>query len=165
MAWGCMIGTLDWRKSERMGLKYEGNQVSGIAANPAPSQLYFAAAVVHNPTIFFVRLSVFLFYLRLFGPKRKMRICVYIGIATSLLYLTTLTVVLMAYSIPREGENWIAVDLRAMMAGQRMAIALAVLNAVSDLYILCIPIPVIWGLQLSARDKIGLTVVFMTASL
>lgn len=89
----------------------------------------------------------------------------YIGIATSLLYLTTLTVVLMAYSIPREGENWIAVDLRAMMAGQRMAIALAVLNAVSDLYILCIPIPVIWGLQLSARDKIGLTVVFMTASL
>lgn len=42
---------------------------------------------------------------------------------------------------------------------------ISVFNVISDLYLLSIPIPVVWRLQMATRTKIGVSAVFMVGFL
>lgn len=46
-----------------------------------------------------------------------------------------------------------------------LIISIGVVNVISDLYLIMIPLPAVWALHLSLRRKIGLSAMFLTGSM
>ncbi|MCJ1433381.1 hypothetical protein MMC27_002741 [Xylographa pallens] len=45
---------------------------------------------------------------------------------------------------------------------QRLSVAMGAFNILSDFYILCIPFPAVWSLQMPRRRKVGVSAIFLT---
>lgn len=48
---------------------------------------------------------------------------------------------------------------------RELGIAIGVVNVVSDLYLILIPLPAVWCLQLPLRRKVGVVAMFLTGSM
>ena len=122
--------------------------------------------MLYGPTAFFTKLSLFLLYLSLFRPKPTTRILIYIGItAISMMYsVTTITEAVLC--IPLPGHSWIStVYTRKCINTKTIGYVAGSFNVVSDLYLLVLPLPIVWSLQLPLRKKIGLSAIFMSGFL
>ena len=110
--------------------------------------------------IFFVKLSILLLYIRIFGLQRSFRILVYCGIIFCVLFHG-------AYLGSSIAEPVLCVSTRATSpictsAAKAIIIYTSVLNVCTDIYILVLPIRQIMGLQMRKRQKIGLLGVFLS---
>ncbi|CAF9916812.1 MAG: hypothetical protein ALECFALPRED_010874 [Alectoria fallacina] len=112
---------------------------------------------------FFSKVSVLLLLFRLFSPTQSSRYLVYIGIIwASLISLTTLAVA-GALCAPWSGESFGSVPTFERCTHQvTWAVAQGALNTILDFYILYLPIPMVWKLNMGQRRKIGVTAIFMT---
>ncbi|KAL8637703.1 MAG: hypothetical protein Q9228_005053 [Teloschistes exilis] len=121
----------------------------------------------YNPAIFVIKLSIFLLYLRLFAPNIRMRYLIYAGIVYNFVTNIAIMVAFPAICAPRGSDNWITSLEKTSCHNplEDLAVAAGALNFASDVYILLLPVPMIWGLQLPMRRKIGLLTVFATGSL
>lgn len=123
-------------------------------------------AVIYSPVVWLVKLSLFLLFLEIFRRLRWMRYCVYFGITlTGLFYLSVMTALAVLCG-PREGQS--QASYLSAMASPRCAHSKAVnlvggiFNVVTDFYILILPLPAVWSLQLPTRKKIGVSAIFLT---
>ncbi|KAL8803804.1 MAG: hypothetical protein Q9182_002936 [Xanthomendoza sp. 2 TL-2023] len=133
----------------------------------ASSQLTVIAGTFYYPAIITVKLSVFLLYLRLFSPNVRFRWMVYIGIIYNLVANTTMMISIPVACSPRDNQGWVR-EFQSMdcyQPLQNIAIASSVLNLTSDVYILLLPIPMIWALHLPIRKRVGVMTIFATGSL
>jgi hypothetical protein len=120
-----------------------------------------------NPlAFFFSRVPVFMLYQRLFHSVRWLRYCCYAGVVAAFaIYVHTVPLVA-ALCAPRPGSTWTSAETFARCSrGKPDSIAQGVGNIVLDLYALLLPLPVIWGLHLPLKKKLGVMVVFLTGSL
>lgn len=87
----------------------------------------------------------------------------YGGIVIVLVGNSITTVLLGAACIPRDGEDWVIGigSHRCQKRGLDIILASGFLNAITDFYVLWIPLPLIWNLNLPIRKKIGLVLIFM----
>lgn len=72
------------------------------------------------------------------------------------------------FCYPRRGEGFLLTDLPGRPCpaeAARLGIAQGVGNIIGDFYLLIMPMPVVWKLQLSLQKKIGVTAIFMTGFL
>lgn len=117
----------------------------------------------YPPTIFFTKLSLFLLYFRLFGPNLRIRYLIYFGIVfTALFYIACMLVGVISCS-PSKGQTRLAAALSSRCNNTKtLSYVMSIVNIISDFYLLCLPIPVVWTLQLQVRKKIGVIAVFMT---
>ena len=68
--------------------------------------------------------------------------------------------------IPRPGQSLLAAFRSLNTAkGISLSIAQSIAGVAIDFFIFCLPIPVVWSLQLPLRKKIGVLTVFMTGLL
>lgn len=69
-------------------------------------------------------------------------------------------------AFPRKGESW-ALALLSSRCRDTIAMAYVqgIFNIDSELYVLVLPLPVLWKLQLPLRKKVGVSAVFMTGLL
>ena len=121
----------------------------------------------YNPVMLFVKLSLFFLYLHLFGASRRIRILVYVGIASIIAFYTRITV---AYGVRwgrSSDDSWfkIIVASRCAVPTRTMNYIVGSFGVISDFYILGLPIPVILRLQLPRREKIEVCALFMTGFL
>ena len=115
---------------------------------------------------FFVKLSLFLLYLRLFKPNRYTRWLVYGGIITCGLFypasiIGNCVIVMPTPGQPNDEMTWV---LRASKSGHSLlllSIIQSVFNALSDIYLLLVPVQMIFQLHFSLGRKIGVSSVFM----
>ncbi|KAF2188484.1 hypothetical protein K469DRAFT_748296 [Zopfia rhizophila CBS 207.26] len=119
-----------------------------------------------NPlAFFFSRVPVFMLYRRLFGSIEWFRWACYAGmVAAFAIYVHTVPIVA-AFCVPQGEAHW--TDMATFQRCSRAkpdSIAQGVGNIVLDLYGLLLPLPVIWGLHLPLKRKIGVAVVFLTGS-
>ena len=122
--------------------------------------------MVYGPVIFFAKLSLFLLYLRLFLPNQWTRILIYFGILATLLLYTATTVAFGVLCIPRPGESWVESGFSPRCRSSFVLTYIqGIFNVVSDLYLLILPIPVVWQLQMPSKKKIGVCAIFMTGIL
>ena len=122
--------------------------------------------MVYGPGIFFAKLSLFLLYLRLFKPNLWTRACIYFGIASTFAVYVATTVAFGALCIPRSGETWLEADFSPRCRSSLvMSYVQGIFNVVSDFYLLILPIPVVWNLQMPMRKKIGVLTIFTTGFL
>lgn len=122
--------------------------------------------MLYGPTVLFAKMSILLLYLRIFSPDRWTRLFIYLGIGVIFIYYTVTASVLVGLCIPRKGENW----PRALLSSRcrdSMVITYVqgVFNIVSDFYVLVLPLPVVWKLQLPLRKKIAVSAIFMAGLL
>ena len=69
-------------------------------------------------------------------------------------------------TIPKPGQSQLAAIESVDTAKDiPLRITQGAINVASDIYIFCLPMPVVWKLQLPPRKKIGVLAIFKTGSL
>ena len=114
----------------------------------------------------FVKLSLFLLYLRLFKPDKITRWLIYGGIpVTGLFYFITIVI----YSVlfppspgqPDTDSSWLMHAVKHDSFFKNMTVAQGVFGTISDIYLLVIPIRSIFQLHLPIRRKFGVSSIFL----
>lgn len=129
-------------------------------------QRMLAATNMYLVSAFFVKLSLFLLYLRLFNPDKITRWLVYGGITVCGLFYSANVVITTVISMPSPGHpdtsnDWISRGLQQRIPLYNLAIARGVFGTFSDIYLLVIPIRSIFQLQLSIQRKLGVSSIFL----
>ncbi|PLN79473.1 hypothetical protein BDW42DRAFT_172895 [Aspergillus taichungensis] len=107
-----------------------------------------------------VKTSMMLFFMRIFGTKRSFQISV--GIVMTIVWLWAISVILETVLLCRPlAFNW-DTTIPGGTCGDRNGtfVSAGVLNLVTDLMVMALPVPYIWKLQLSTAKKIALSLVF-----
>jgi len=123
--------------------------------------------IVYGPTVFFIKVSILILYQRLFSLKRWMKILIYLGMGYIFLANAIATILFGALCAPRNGEPYIIRYQRPICVDNvnNLALATSIVNLVSDIYLLALPLPLVLKLQLSNKKKTGLVAIFMTGIL
>lgn len=123
--------------------------------------------LIYGPTMFFIKTSVLLLYRKIFGPEPHMRTLVYVGIGYLFITNAVATVLFGALCAPRPGERYLTRYSKPECFNNvdNLAIAIAVENLIADVFLLVLPLPIIWKLQMSPKRKYALICLFMTGFL
>ena len=137
--------------------------IPAIKLTPEVAHVLLAGPLAYAPAIFAVKVSALLFLHQLFGVNKIMRRFIYGGIGfLSLLCLCNIGNYAAAQAIcvsvtnlttPYCAQQWI------------FTIIQGVLNTLTDIFVLVLPISMVLQLQLTRRRKIGVSVIFMTGLL
>lgn len=66
------------------------------------------------------------------------------------------------YCIPRPGENWPSItSLERCQKSESIAYVQGPFGVLSDIYIFILPLPVLWRLQMTLRNKLGVSSIFL----
>lgn len=122
--------------------------------------------MTYGPTVFFAKASIFLLYLRIFSPDRVTKYLIYFGIIITFLYYFATALLIISW-IPKDINNetsWLITLGNSAQFRKNIinGVHQGIFNVVSDLYVLILPIPAVWKLQLPWRKKIGICIVFAT---
>jgi len=122
--------------------------------------------VVYGPFVWFIKSTLLLLFLEIFGQLRWLRWLAYFGICfTGLFYLSTLVayLILCAPKGQTHLELFTAISsTKCVMQTRPLGISIGFFNLASDLYILCLPLPAVWSLQMPTRRKIGVSAIFLS---
>ncbi|KAL9630535.1 MAG: hypothetical protein Q9164_006366 [Protoblastenia rupestris] len=111
----------------------------------------------------FSKVSILLLLFRLFSPTQKFRYLIYVGITWATLISLTSLITAGALCAPRSGESFSSLTVAERCSRQKTwAVVQGALNMSLDFYILYLPIPMVWKLQMEQKRKIGVTAIFMT---
>ena len=130
-------------------------------------QNFTILVILYGPAIFFAKLSVLLLYLELFAINKQTRIMVAIAITIITSQCIATITGQAVLCVPRPGVSWDIGDAthNCMVVADLYGIFMAAISLFSDLFIIYIPMPVVWRLQLPLRKKVGISVVFFTGVL
>lgn len=112
---------------------------------------------MYGPSIWMIKLSLFLLILQIFGTLRWLRHLVYVGILVTGLVYFAIMVAMAALCAPRNGYT--KLDYLSAIAAPKCArndyinTWPGLFNIMSDFYLLIIPLPAIWGLQLPTKKR------------
>ncbi|CAG8954804.1 hypothetical protein HYFRA_00004729 [Hymenoscyphus fraxineus] len=130
--------------------------------------LSLVVSILTGPLIWIIKLTLFCLIYNTFHPLKYVRRLVYIGIVVSGLYYTGAAIIQGVYCGPKGGT-----DRKAMMVGfgrescifgemKALTISMGAVNVFFDFYILILPLPAIYRLQMERRKKIGVFFMFLT---
>lgn len=119
--------------------------------------------MVYPPGVYFAKAAILTLYLRIFTVKHVMRGLIYGGLIVLFLVYATFIPLTVVLCTPRKGGAWNLVLLQKCKPTSIALVVQGVFCLLSDIYILVLPLPVIWNLNLKPKKKIGLMVVFMSA--
>lgn len=127
------------------------------------AQKFFVASILYNPTTGAAKLSLLLFY-RVLSPATWWICCCNIA----LLFVGGYTIAVacaMIFTCQPIAKSW---DILILEGGcldrPSLYISFATLQIFTDLVLCAMPIPMITGLQMPKRQKIGLIAMFVVAS-
>ncbi|KAL8851941.1 MAG: hypothetical protein Q9221_003152 [Calogaya cf. arnoldii] len=125
----------------------------------------FQILYAHGMTV--IKLSILLFYCRLFpreSTSKRWRFCVYaiaavcIGFFISRITSTIFQCRPMSYFWTRQGDGKCINELALIYFSQSLSV-------LTDIFILTLPMPVVWKLRLRKSKKIGVVGIFLLGSL
>ncbi|KAI5847041.1 hypothetical protein DFP73DRAFT_543950 [Morchella snyderi] len=119
--------------------------------------------ILYNVGVFFIKLSLLLFYRRLFGPNRLLQRLVIIFIIFQVIYTVGSTGGLIFICSPVYA--WWYVSLRAtkcpdFIKTMTIFLSLRAVSVFTDVLVLLLPMKMLWDLKIPVRQKLGLGVVF-----
>ena len=129
-------------------------------------QLRFAQNTISAFAFFVSRLPVLMLYLRIFGSNKKFRYAVYFGILAVFAVYLAYVPLLAYFCTPAIGKPWSSLEVFSKCRRlEPFAIVSGSCNIFLDIYILLLPMPMIWRLQMPLQKKIGILAVFTTGAL
>jgi hypothetical protein len=121
-----------------------------------------ALCLVYGPAMFFAKAAVATLYLRIFDAIHWIRWSCWTLVALMACAYGSTIPVYAIYAFPHGDEQWdLSLGAKAT-ATDKLGIATASFNVVTDLFLLVAPLPIILKLNLSLSKKLGLTTVFLT---
>ncbi|MCJ1449718.1 hypothetical protein MMC28_000046 [Mycoblastus sanguinarius] len=126
-------------------------------------------SIVYGPTLFSIKLSILLQYLRIFVPDRKgnmpMYIAVHVCIWSIFGFYLIITLAQIAACQPRE-KIWDPLMTTGHCFSQdAINESTGIFNIISDFAILILPMPSLWKLQLPSKQKVLVSSIFATGFL
>ena len=122
-----------------------------------------------GPAIFAGKTSLLSFYYRVFSSVKLFRYKIYGAIIVCALFQLAMVPIVAASCAPKIGQSWGLESATADIPRCDKSLVYGVIqgttNVVLDVYILYLPIPVVLGLNLSMRRKLGVLAIFMTGML
>ena len=130
-------------------------------------QLSLALEILYPIFISFIKSALFFLYLECFTSVRWLRRLIYVGMSvTGVGYLAAATSSTACCAPHGSGLLALYTSLNShscqIYSGRAVNYGLGVFNLVSDMYLLLIPLPAVWSLQLPTRRKIGVFAIFLT---
>jgi hypothetical protein len=140
---------------------YEADENDG--PHHALLQKMFASWSLYGISCVFVKLSLLLLYLRLFDVDRPTRSLLLGGIVCVTVFYMASVAALLAPTVPwlRRG-NLLDFYNHVGRHDDRILMAMSVFGAVSDAFLLLVPLRLVWRLHMPLRKKIGVSVLFLT---
>ena len=133
---------------------------------PLTFQLVVVSNGLYGPVISIVKLALFILNLYIISSLRWLRILVYLGATLKILFYFACTIALAALGSPHNGQNYLEVAKgRDGARSKTLGVVQGVGNVVSDFYLLIVPLPAVWGLQLPLKKRLGISAIFGTGLL
>lgn len=106
-------------------------------------------------------------YLRVFGVRNDTRILTYTAIAINFAQCLMCIIAYSIVCVPAPGQSWELADAtsKCEVTGDLIGVVMAVISIFNDFFIIAIPIPAVWSLQLKTKKKIGVSAIFLTGLL
>ena len=122
--------------------------------------------LLYAPITLCAKSSLFLLYYRLFARHQWIRYLVYLGIGFTAVTSLGSMIVYAYLCIPRRGEGWVEIALSSRCHKEFILIGYVrgPLIVLCDLYLLFLPLPAVWQLQMPLRKKLGIAAIFLTGS-
>ena len=114
---------------------------------------------MYSLIMLFAKLALFLLYYRLFALHYWTKIAIYLGIITNGLWNVAFATACLILCVPWPGESWKSPKCSRTL---KMIEIFTAFNAVSDLYLFILPLPVLRSLQMPPRRKLGVVATFST---
>lgn len=116
--------------------------------------------------ILFAKLTVLAFYLNIFHINRTFRMVTLFTMVFVTMYLLAglFTYIFQCRPIKLSWE-WSAPLPKICLNGIQQSASIGGFNIGTDLFIMLMPLPMVWKLQLSTKNKIGLSLIFALGSL
>ena len=128
-----------------------------------PGQLMYAFELCFTVMATVIKLALLLLYRRMF-PTRRFKIALY-PIAGITLVAGVAIVLAIAFQCHPINLAWDKTVPGSCGDTKSLLIATVAVNMVTDLIVLATPIPVVWALQMSKMQKVGVTIAFGTGIL
>ena len=154
----------DSPKNIRKGLNYCRRPIRGQHYRLISFQIVLAHLILYNPATALTKISILLLYRRIFPQPRLLIILRVVG-AFVLCYCTTQFFVLLVQCRPVRAAWDPTVADPTCIRVNAAYIVIGTFNAVVDIVILCIPIPLLWRLQISIQKKAQLISIFLLGGL
>lgn len=126
----------------------------------------YITTVMATPALGLIKSSLFIQYYLLFRPLRWVRISVWIGATISTAFYVAVSITAFVLESPWPGESLLEGILSwHYLKFAQFSIPTGVVGMLVDWYLLILPIPAVWTLQMSTAKKLGVLIVFMTGGL
>ncbi|KAK8127364.1 hypothetical protein PG984_008472 [Apiospora sp. TS-2023a] len=132
-------------------------------------KLSVADTVLHRFCNTLIKVSFLIFYLRLFGTVRHIRIMVWAGIVAVVTFGVVYMITYIVACVPWPSDEAGFLDdryfSRCFAIGPKLLLAGCYFGVVMDFYILFMPLSQVKGLVLTRKRKVGISFVFLTGSI
>ncbi len=126
-------------------------------------KIIFSETIVAALGFLFAKNSILFLLFRVFSPTRTYRYMIYGGVVWATIISLTSVVVAGALCAPRSGESFGSMAVAKRCTHEDIwAVVQGSLTVVLDFYILYLPIPIVWKLQMGLKKRIGVIAIFMT---
>ncbi|MCJ1466366.1 hypothetical protein MMC07_004985 [Pseudocyphellaria aurata] len=129
-------------------------------------QLFLIIEIIYGPCIWLIKLALFVLYLEIFGLLLWLRYLVLTGAFVSGAFYIASMIGFIVMCGPKDGQSQLSY-LKALAGPEctratQLGNAVGVFNVVSDIYLILIPLPAVWSLQMPLRKKVGASAIFLT---
>ena len=125
----------------------------------------FAYSLILGPALWCSKAAILVLYIRLFGSKIWLRYTSYGVLVVIFLFYWAQLALSGAFCTPHKGETWDSDVLIRCSDLSVMGVILGAVGVASDLVLLVLPLPVVYGLHLPPKKKLGLLVIFLMSGL
>ena len=162
IAWIMLVVAMGYQRM--YGVHTYNLRIGDLTANKL--RILCVAMLFYNPVVFFIKVTLLLFYLEVLGSLRWLRWCVWIGVVVYGLCCSAFFISTAVICVPRTGTGqmeYLATIMSPTCQLQGpLSLVQAAVNMSSDLVLLVVPMPAIWGLKTSIRKKIGISAIIAT---
>ena len=127
------------------------------------AKIVFTEQIFAALSLMFSKASILLLLFRLFAPNRWFRYMIYLGIAWATLISLVSIIVASVLCVPRHGEAFGDSTVAERCTHESTwAVVQGASDVVLDFFIVCLPIPMLWKLNMGLQRKIGIMAIFLT---
>ena len=133
------------------------------AFTPKFYKILIGESIMANTALWLAKLAILGLLFRLFSPTPRFRVWVHLGVVWATLVWLASILVATILAIPRKGESFESPTVAARLAHQYIwAVVQGVCSMVLDFYLLYLPLPIVWKLQMQRKRKLGFKTIFLT---
>lgn len=116
--------------------------------------------VFYPIAILFAKLSILFLYLRIFDVDRRLRLFIVFGMVFQALFYTAMVCLAIANMEKCNSPQKLSSQYCKVYSRQ-VSVMMPVLNVVTDIYVLALPIHRVLALKLSAKHRLGVLLIFL----